>query len=1582
MAHSVETARNLMRSARSKYYRMSGITLGWLLTAVAIAVVGDVPQPLHAQLFKVDGAQSDEDLFLLAPRELQRLLDEGKEAIAESRFSEGITALASLLADAGGDEDALLGQDYFVAKSKPGYYVRSIKGEALRLLSNLPEEGRRSLEIQFGVAARQALDAAVAEQSFDSVALIARKYPHTEAGYDALILLAQYKLASGYPLAAASLMQPMLDYPAARKRYGVQLATATAVAMRQAGRKEVATAILKRADRDFAGEEIKINGRSIAMGSKADWPKLVDELSNQVPLIDNIVVDAWMTTGGTQERNAASTVGMPLSNPRWIERIHGSSKEEQAISFVAAEQKQLGKVILPKFELRIVDDLVMMKTTDNAVFARDFETGRLKWRFYFHNAPVDLNNGFLNGSGNNSDSVSMELKNRVWGSSAFGNFSCDSQRFYFVSTTDEQLINSNAIFNFARPFASSTNYLEGVGLAKEGSILWRIGGENGNAEPKLAGAYFLGPPLAFQDQLYTLLEINGETRLVVLDPETGKLIWQQQLLQTQGNSSTHDSNRRAMALSPTISDGIVVCPTGYGAIVAVDIQTRNLRWAKTYASSRVNSNNALRGGFQPEDSYDPLEERWAEPTAVAHQGVVLITPPDSPLLLCLDILTGESKWKTEGERRLNGRYILGVNDTCVVVAGNAEVYAYQLDGKKMAWHLPFPKGQTTAGKGLWLGSSVLIPLSNQQVIKVDSTNGKLLDTATVNTPLGNLFAYKEQLLSATPTAVSVFHTRESLEREIRERSDKNPDEPWALNQRSQVALAAGNAASAVEMLEKSFSIDPKNADTRFLLVETLLSAIESDFDKYQAIAQKYDKIFELSEQRFRYLQSVALGNVRNKLHYDAFVRLLELMKARRSENFPLQQRRRDMLTISQGYQVDSDTWISTLLARTYASAAQAEQVKMRSAILRELDSINNSMLTTRRQLLRYFAWLPDAAPAVYLVARELMDTDVTAAERTIQPALLSADQKMKSQAAELLYNHPIEDWYRLGPYGSYAPDGDNFDVRGPILNGFTPSDSAVSGNPQEDALQMMQNLKPDWPAGYVEYEKGAPGDRINELDTIQRSGAPPLEGRQQRYGRPSLSVRKFHSTVMVGNELGQTVRMLNVDRATSDGMDDYARCQIDGGLILVETASELLALDFYRNSSEMDSVLWRHSLTSPAASPFREAIQARVELARTPLGFSTVKRSLGTRLSVVGPLTPTGVIVQTATVVSMLDSLSGAVVWSRDGFSDQTRFAAEGIEVALVEPSTGVIQILDCRDGHELRRMDFKGDWGHWFSHGPLLVDFKMGTSKKVGAGLAEDADNPSTVRIWNAFTGEDVQQIELAPRSRATLTDQRYIVALAPTAAKAGKLHYFDMDTRKYVTHDVARSGNLDEIETMRFDNRLVVLTYDKKEWRESGNANVTAAHTLNSSSLAAGMVYGLNTFDGSQLWKQPAKLTGYFVPRIQPRNTPFLVAFRATMNPNASADSTLGLVLVDLRDASLAFANDSIPAHSLGPAANLGQIAIAANPVKHTVTVRFGATDIVFTSTKNERPPQPVFRFSSNGNKATKNNGRPPRGFQLFGD
>ena len=51
-------------------------------------------------------------------------------------------------------------------------------------------------------------------------------------------------------------------------------------------------------------------------------------------------------------------------------------------------------------------------------------------------------------------------------------------------------------------------------------------------------------------QLYVLAEINGEIRLVVLDAETGRLQWSQQLAHVDTRDIRNDPGRRSAGASP------------------------------------------------------------------------------------------------------------------------------------------------------------------------------------------------------------------------------------------------------------------------------------------------------------------------------------------------------------------------------------------------------------------------------------------------------------------------------------------------------------------------------------------------------------------------------------------------------------------------------------------------------------------------------------------------------------------------------------------------------------------------------------------------------------------------------------------------------------------------------------------------------------------------------------------------------------------------------------------------------------------------------------------------------------------------
>ena len=55
-------------------------------------------------------------------------------------------------------------------------------------------------------------------------------------------------------------------------------------------------------------------------------------------------------------------------------------------------------------------------------------------------------------------------------------------------------------------------------------------GQNATFESELNDAFFLGAPIAVDGALYAMVENSGDILLVCLEPATGQLLWQQQLV--------------------------------------------------------------------------------------------------------------------------------------------------------------------------------------------------------------------------------------------------------------------------------------------------------------------------------------------------------------------------------------------------------------------------------------------------------------------------------------------------------------------------------------------------------------------------------------------------------------------------------------------------------------------------------------------------------------------------------------------------------------------------------------------------------------------------------------------------------------------------------------------------------------------------------------------------------------------------------------------------------------------------------------------------------------------------------------------
>ena len=103
-----------------------------------------------------------------------------------------------------------------------------------------------------------------------------------------------------------------------------------------------------------------------------------------------------------------------------------------------------------------------------------------------------------------------------------------------------------------------SNQLAAYDLATQGKLAWELDGSR-TAGP-FAGAFFLGPPLAIDNNLFVIAEIRGALYLMALEPATGHVLWQQQLVRLEQGIAADPSRRRVGAM-PSYSSGILVCPT-------------------------------------------------------------------------------------------------------------------------------------------------------------------------------------------------------------------------------------------------------------------------------------------------------------------------------------------------------------------------------------------------------------------------------------------------------------------------------------------------------------------------------------------------------------------------------------------------------------------------------------------------------------------------------------------------------------------------------------------------------------------------------------------------------------------------------------------------------------------------------------------------------------------------------------------------------------------------------------------------------------------------------------------------------------
>jgi hypothetical protein len=289
--------------------------------------------------------------------------------------------------------------------------------------------------------------------------------------------------------------------------------------------------------------------------------------------------------------------------------------------------------------------------------------------------------------------------------------------------------------------------------------------------------------------------------------------------------------------TPSISsEEIIVCPTSGGAVVALDLPTQSLLWAYRYARKAPGpaGESELPDGLPRLDQFD----RWLDATTSIGEGCVMVAPPESREIHCLDLKTGEPKWTRP---RSDGMFVGCLTSEHAVVVGRRQVSALRLVDGSPAWTRAYRNKALPAGRGILAGQRYFLPVTSAAILEIDLATGTL--AAEHKSPreltAGNLIWHKGLFLSQSPFALEAFDERDRLTADVGARLQLNPHDADALVRGGELELSSGHVAEAIAAFRAAHDASP-SAKTRSRLVSALLEAVRLKLPGSEKFAEELD----------------------------------------------------------------------------------------------------------------------------------------------------------------------------------------------------------------------------------------------------------------------------------------------------------------------------------------------------------------------------------------------------------------------------------------------------------------------------------------------------------------------------------------------------------------------------------------------------------------------------------------------------------------------------------------------------------------------------------------------------------------------
>ncbi len=901
-------------------------------------------------------------------------------------------------------------QEDFLVMGEKGKWL-PLRVEANRLLGQMPEAVRQQYEFKHGETAKLVYDQAIEKNDLSQMAQVAWRFYHTEVGRLAANHLGTAHFNRGeYGLAVQWFQQltdshhDLTDAPRFKMKY--------AVALRRIGRNNDATRVISEIDPQAFRQVAQETSVSI------DGPERWLESLPSAEQGGNQKLQEWHTFLGTPDRIGRIDGGSPLLLPqREVDLAHSHAVLAQ-MQNLRQDLFDQGRTPIPAWFPVMNGGRIAFRTM-RGVQVMNVESGRMIWEVPEAASPEILLAGQLKFSasgpnaelrqvkpivaayqGNGADS--HPLASLLYRDGTYGMLSCDNDHLYVLEDTA-------ILAKASRSYSWRGNVQNNDELNRDwasnqlvaydwntGRTVWRKGGPlvNEMIVPSLAGYFFHGAPVPAGRELYLVGEHNNELRLVALDAATGRVLWNQ-LIGFSEYPIESDSGRRHWNIQVSIKDGIIICPTSSGWLVAVDRESHAILWAHRYrkrqhATSPSYNNRASISGSET------LNTRWGPSAPIISAGKVLYTPREERHLYCVDLFTGERLWQLPKSQYL---YLAGVYDGNALLVKSDGVTALSLETGTTQKTIPFANGEERpSGVGVLSGDRYFLPVNSGKLLEIDLKQGRITERIRSfrdRPPLENLNFYRGWLISFGPSGLVMFEQRSTIEDDIQRRRQSDPADPIALLREAKILYLSDNYEGTLETLRK---VDVDNLDTERqekhhqLMTECLIRVIRKNFKGGDQELQELESLTRSDQERFH----TKLLKIEQAFAREQFLNAFRGYQSLIAADSPKMVKRPDNPRV----EIRLEDWVGGRLGETWQQLSDDDRRQITSEIISQHEQISGEeAVHERERFIRQYGFHPAAMQALSLLQQDYLKRDDFASAANVTEKLVARYRKSRSDGA-------------------------------------------------------------------------------------------------------------------------------------------------------------------------------------------------------------------------------------------------------------------------------------------------------------------------------------------------------------------------------------------------------------------------------------------------------------------------------------------------------------------------------------------------------------------------------------------------------